>query len=189
MRSQLTIRVKAADLRRKLGLKDGKDAVVDYAFIEKRMRELMPLPTLPVDGKNGKDGRDAVDGKDGSPDTPDQVRDKLEALKGNERLGIEAIDGLSDSLNEFDRRTTKRITGGGLSPGALSYFFKENIVPTGTINGSNKTFTLPDTPASGTLRVFADGVRQQVTTDYTLSGTTITFIVAPTTSILCDYRV
>lgn len=51
-------------------------------------------------------------------------------------------------------------------------------VPTGTVNGSNTTFTLAFTPTSGTEEVFVNGVLQNAGAgnDYTISGGTITFL-------------
>jgi hypothetical protein len=54
--------------------------------------------------------------------------------------------------------------------------------PTGTINSSNVTFTLAHTPQLGSEMVFLDGLLCTATTDYTISGLTITFVVAPATS-------
>lgn len=55
--------------------------------------------------------------------------------------------------------------------------------PSGTVNGSNVTFTLSATPDTGSLSVFLNGGFQtEITTeDYSLSGTTITFVDAPLT--------
>jgi hypothetical protein len=55
--------------------------------------------------------------------------------------------------------------------------FVTREVPTGTINGSNATFTLANTPTAGTEHVFVNGVLQNVGAgnDYTISTTTITF--------------
>lgn len=56
-------------------------------------------------------------------------------------------------------------------------------VPTGTINGSNTTFTLSESAhEQDSLMVFKNGLLQKYTTDYTLSGTTITFVTAPATA-------
>lgn len=54
--------------------------------------------------------------------------------------------------------------------------------PSGTVNSSNVTFTLANTPASpnGVLIVL-DGVTQYNGVDFTVSGTTITFVTAPVT--------
>ncbi len=64
-------------------------------------------------------------------------------------------------------------------------------VPTGLINGVNTSFTLANTPISGTVRVYLNGLRQEEGSgkDYTISGTTITFSNAPATNdiLFVDY--
>lgn len=53
-------------------------------------------------------------------------------------------------------------------------------VPGGTIDGSNVTFTLANTPATGTLALYQSGQRLAGGgADYTISGSTITFTTAP----------
>lgn len=49
--------------------------------------------------------------------------------------------------------------------------------PTGAIDGVNDTFTLANTPVTGTVRVYLNGQRQTegAGEDYTVSGSTITF--------------
>lgn len=65
--------------------------------------------------------------------------------------------------------------------------------PSGTINGSNTDFTIAHTPASGTLRVYKNGIRQHsgAGNDYTLATATITFLTGnlPQTgdTLLADY--
>ena len=68
--------------------------------------------------------------------------------------------------------------------------FVDDEVPTGVVNGSNKTFTIADTPMSGSVKLFVNGQRQILTTDYSITGTTITTVVAyPTGTLLrVDYR-
>lgn len=52
--------------------------------------------------------------------------------------------------------------------------------PSGTINGSNTSFTLANTPVSGTESVYLNGVLQEPGgIDYTISGGTITYATAP----------
>jgi len=52
--------------------------------------------------------------------------------------------------------------------------------PTGVIDGANVTFTLSTTPASNSLLLYLNGAYQTAGgVDYTLSGTTITFVDAP----------
>lgn len=82
---------------------------------------------------------------------------------------------------------TNPISSAGLS--ASNFVFDET--PSGTINGSNTAFTLANTPTSGTVRVFINGIRLRAGTgnDYTISGVNITMLAAPLTGefITCDY--
>lgn len=58
--------------------------------------------------------------------------------------------------------------------------FWEDETPSGTINGSNAVFTLAQTPLeNAAVDVYLDGLKQIPTTDYSVSGSTITFVVAP----------
>lgn len=63
-------------------------------------------------------------------------------------------------------------------------------VPAGTLNGTNPNFTLSFTPAPNTsLMLYLNGVEQDPTLKYTISGNTITFVVAPkaTDQLLAKY--
>lgn len=52
--------------------------------------------------------------------------------------------------------------------------------PSGSINGSNVTFTITQTPLeNAAVDVYLDGLKLIPTTDYSISGTTITMVVAP----------
>jgi hypothetical protein len=53
--------------------------------------------------------------------------------------------------------------------------------PSGTVNGSNTTFTLANTPIAGTEQVYLNGLQQEpgAGNDYTISGATITYLTAP----------
>ena len=63
--------------------------------------------------------------------------------------------------------------------------------PSGSVNSSNTSFTLTTAPATGTLKLYQNGVRLKLTEDYTLSGSTITMNTAPTTGdiLLADYNI
>src|SRR3990167_2395116 len=57
-----------------------------------------------------------------------------------------------------------------------------NVTPTGTINGSNDTFTLPGAPITATVILTLNGQIQYQDTDYSLTGassTGIDFVSAP----------
>lgn len=68
--------------------------------------------------------------------------------------------------------------------------FVHDETPTGAVNGSNTSFTLVNSPKAGTLIVYEGSRRLILTTDFTLSGSTITMTYAPPTGsyIRCDYR-
>ncbi len=80
----------------------------------------------------------------------------------------------------------------GISSGLTDTNFVNAEVPSGSINGSNADFTIANTPTSGTLAVYLNGLRQRsgAGNDYTLTGTTITFTTAPISGdyIEVDYR-
>lgn len=70
--------------------------------------------------------------------------------------------------------------------------FVTRETPSGTVNGSNTTFTLAATPLSGTEEVFLNGLLQEpgAGNDYTISTATITYLTAPLTGdkIRVNYR-
>ncbi len=46
-------------------------------------------------------------------------------------------------------------------------------------DGSTVAYTLSEAPTSGSVKVYVDGVEQTLTTDYTISGSVVTFVSAP----------
>lgn len=156
-----------------------------------------------IDGRDGKDGVDGIQGPKGeqgeigpagSPDTPQDIRNKLEELDGEDRLDKEAVKGLEDfaladdldKLRDYflERLKKIRIWGGGQSTSSSSSTLPYET-PTGTINGTNRTFTVTNEPKA----LVIDGVTKFVnngTTDnpsyktFTYTGTgpyTITIAV------------
>ena len=122
----------------------------------------------------------------------DLIANTLENLSEEDKLKISAIKGLQDILDELKKiRTTRLFGGGGFSKSALEFHLIDDEVPTGAVNGVNTDFVLNHTPSPSTsLKVYLDGQKMKLTTDYTLSDKTITFLTAPLTNslILCDYR-
>ena len=49
----------------------------------------------------------------------------------------------------------------------------------GVGDAADVTFDLDNTPVEGTLRLYVDNVLQVETTDYSISGVTVTFVIAP----------
>lgn len=70
--------------------------------------------------------------------------------------------------------------------------FADNEVPSGTVNGSNPTFTLAHTPVSTSLSLYLNGVLQHAGAgnDYTIATNSITMLNVPQTgdTLLANYR-
>ena len=68
--------------------------------------------------------------------------------------------------------------------------FVDGEVPSGVIDGANKTFTLAHAPAIASLHLYQNGLRQTPATHYGIAGNTITFVTPPPlgATILADYR-
>lgn len=113
----------------------------------------------------------------------------------NNRESGGSIEVLDEGVSLTERVTSLDFTGAGVtasasgndvtvntSGAAVSFAYDET--PTGSINGSNKTFTLANTPnPSGSLILTLNG--QTLTAggvDYTLSTNTITMKFAPETN-------
>ena len=75
----------------------------------KSLQELIGKIKMPKDGVDGKDGQD---GLDGSPDSPVEVRNKLESLKGEERLDVSAIRGLEKLFGTVKTKGKEMLVGG-----------------------------------------------------------------------------
>lgn len=77
------------------------------------------------------------------------------------------------------------ISSSGVLTLAATVVFNADVVtnetPSGTINGSNVTFTLANTPIAGTVALTLNGLMQEsgAGNDYTISGATVTYLTAP----------
>lgn len=103
----------------------------------------------------------------------------------NSSGGIDAVAG-----NASDCVFVNGTSGpcGGASPQ-----FSDGEVPGGTIDGNNTTFTLANVPSpAASLALFRNGMAQQASVDYTLTGSTIQFqagaVPQPGDVLLAWYR-
>jgi hypothetical protein len=72
--------------------------------------------------------------------------------------------------------------------------FIDAEVPVGAINGVNTSFTLSQTPnPAASVTVYRNGLRLIPNSDYSISGTSITFtanlVPHPGDTVLCSYRI
>jgi hypothetical protein len=77
--------------------------------------------------------------------------------------------------------TTAIVYVANTSNGLTSANFVDKEVPSGSINGSNTSFALSNTPVAGSEHVYLNGILQEAGAgnDYTISGATITLLTAP----------
>ena len=98
-------------------------------------------------------------------------------------VGVSNSDGVTPVVLWADPTTHRLLVS---ISGASSTVYNEIL--TGTVNGINKEFTLADTPATDTLRLYLEGQRLTPTEDYSLTGDTVTLINAPTLNApIADY--
>lgn len=92
-----------------------------------------------------------------------------------------SIQVVSDQLEVKLNGSSLVSAAAGLSVNQAKWITR--ITPTGTVNGSNTTFTLPSTPVTGTEHVFLNGLCQDAgaSEDYVLTGTSLVFNTAPET--------
>lgn len=159
--------------RRMNAIKNGKDAdeVKVVEAILKRMKKEIKIPKV-------EEFQSTI------PKLGGKVRDALEKLEGDDRLDVSAIKGIKKLIGK-----SGLMMGGGTPPTVNA--FADDETPVGTVNGTNKVFTITNIPSpASSLKVYVNGQKMTLTEDYTFSGTTITFVTAPpTTSIIrADYR-
>lgn len=81
-------------------------------------------------------------------------------------------------INADNSVTLLSASGLASAIGALSGTMVVRETPSGTVNGSNPTFTLAHTPVAGSESLFVNGILQDsgAGNDYTISSATITFL-------------
>lgn len=161
-------------------------AISGGQFTKKEREKPFTFVTRVEGGTRGEKGEPGV-----SPivDHEDIYNKVLERLKKEKSLVISDLkDGQAFVFNNTKYGTHEMMHGGGSSSGS----FADGETPAGTINSSNKIFTLAHVPSpASSLQLYLNGALQQSAGgDYTLSSLTITFNSAPLTGsiLLAWYR-
>ncbi len=155
--------------------------------------EVAKVEYVPRPGARGMKGEDGKPGRDGIEISAQDIRKKLESLKGDERLDISFVKGISSEA-DMNKRVDDKIRAnivypnknvqdlrwhGGGGTGTASSFVS-NQVPAGLVNGINTVFTTTDDFVTGSTHFYLNGLRQLLGTDYLESGSNqITLAVAP----------
>lgn len=154
-------------------IKEGKPGLPGKDADHEKIVSMLITRNLVPKGDKGDDGDDAEFDKE------KLFEEFMTRIVKGKLIKAEHVQGMSGWVRDGVKyRFEELMHGGGGGVGSRS-----GVVPTGTIPGS--TFTLPFTPNSS-LKVYLDGARAKLTTDYTVSGKVITTTFPVTTSILCD---
>lgn len=108
------------------------------------------------------------------------MADQTNAIDANSRESLTAVsnaDGKTILRLWADPVTHRLLVDSAGGSGATFTWYDV----TGSLNGSNVTFTIPVSPASGIILVLARQM-QMDTIDYSISGSTITMTYAPDAS-------
>jgi len=102
-----------------------------------------------------------------------------------------SIDGANG--NPSDCLHVDGSSGACGSSSGTSASFMDGDSPAGIVDGSNNRFTLSQTPSpAASLALYRNGIMQKATQDYTVSGSTVTFVAAnvpqPGDTLLASYR-
>lgn len=100
-------------------------------------------------------------------------------------IKLNNVDNVVESGNVFDGWTNNFTTSGTatqVNRAVYTRSFIDKLTPTGAINSSNTVYTVGVPPVAGSDHVYLNGsLKTGGGVDYTLSDTTFTFVVAPTT--------
>ena len=178
----------------------------DY-FTKEEAEEFLKLST-PVKGKHYFDGTPGTPGKNAVLPSLYKLAintiNVIETLEGEDRIDAKAIKNLEKLIRQIVSQETVGYNAGG--PGVI--FHDSTITGTGTptdplsvIMGTNNLvnneivagtdglhWTLANTPAIGSVHVYANGQRLTLTVDYTIAGSVITTLQSwAVGTILADY--
>lgn len=170
------------------------DAIPDIRGVQERIEEVAALiPEVPEAQE---------------PPTPEEVRDALQTLEDEDRLDASAIKNLPKTIEEYTSVGIHGPLWGLQDVDVVDIAIGQSIkwtgvrwipyTPAGTgttsvynevVDGSGTSWTLDNEPEAGTLRVYANGQRLALTTDYTITGTTLTTVLSWSAgTILADYE-
>ncbi len=143
---------------------NGKDAILDEEAILEKLRARIPAQTTRV----GWGAHPLVIAQSGT------IKEKVARHINFKGTGVSSV------VRNADGTVDVTITAGGA--GGATQVYNE------VVSGNTQTFTLANTPDTGTLRVYAQGQRLLPTQDYTLAGAIITTVDTWTTGqISADY--
>lgn len=115
-----------------------------------------------------------------------------DGISGNPTIALVGSICAPGTYTSVTVDTYGRVTAGTNPTVYASGNFITRETPTGSVNGSNTSFTLANTPSAGTEEIYLNGILMDsgAGNDYTISGATITMLVVPQTNdkLRVNYR-
>jgi len=113
----------------------------------------------------------------------DELEDIIEAATkiAEDYSGRAFIQRSTTEYHQGDGDTVLRLFKSPVS--SITSVVRDVSEPKADGDGSTVAWTLAETPTSGSVKVYADGVLQTLTTDYTISGSVVTFVTAPAADV------
>ena len=121
----------------------------------------------------------------------------IKTVNGNSILGSGDIDLIDDAIVNGETKAPSQnavfdalALKANVSDVPLTTTFVDDETPSGTMNDINVTFTLSNTPISGTVKLYWNGMRMKVGVGFTISTATLTMAIAPSSgdTLAADYR-
>jgi phage-related tail fiber protein len=106
-----------------------------------------------------------------------------DGVAGNPTIALASGIATPGTYTSVTVDTYGRVTAGTNPTTFTSANFVTGETPSGTVNGSNVTFTLANTPTAGSQELYLNGILLEsgAGNDYTISGVTISMLVTPQT--------
>jgi hypothetical protein len=106
-----------------------------------------------------------------------------DGVAGNPTIALASGIATPGTYTSVTVDTYGRVTGGTNPTTFTSANFVTGETPSGTVNGSNVTFTLANAPTAGSQELYLNGILLEsgAGNDYTISGVTISMLVTPQT--------
>lgn len=106
-----------------------------------------------------------------------------DGVAGNPTIALASGIATPGTYTSVTVDTYGRVTAGTNPTTFTSANFVTGETPSGTVNGSNVTFTLANAPTAGSQELYLNGILLESGTgnDYTISGVTISMLVTPQT--------
>jgi hypothetical protein len=98
---------------------------------------------------------------------------------GAGQMRVEEVDGFATRLIWNGLSPLEQLTRVGPIPGVNLQHFTRLQVPTPQVDGTSVSFRLPTVPVSGTETIYLNGIAQDPSGDYSISGAVFTMVEAP----------